>query len=91
MKKVADANNPDVSDAIAAIVERMRISAKRSSASDIESVILTLLRNEEMSTFELSVALNRAESTIRRHLYILIKKGLVIKKANGRSCIYQAK
>lgn len=91
MKKVADANNPDVSDAIAAIVERMKISAKRSSASDIESVILTLLRNEEMSTFELSVALNRAESTIRRHLYILIEKGLVIKKANGRSYIYQVK
>ena len=30
----------------------------------------TLLHNEGMSTFELYVALNRAEATIKRHLYI---------------------
>ena len=90
MKKVADANNPEVPEAIKAITERMKISARRSRAVDVESIILALLRNEEMSTMELSIALNRAESTIRHYLHKMVANGTIVKKGNGRRCTYSA-
>ena len=90
MKKVADANNPEVLEAINAITERMKISARHSRAVDVESVILTLLQSEEMSTMELSIALNRAESTIRHYLYKMVANGTIVRRGNGRGFTYSA-
>lgn len=89
MRKIADSNNPEISDAIIAITDRMKISAKRNKSSDIDKYILKLLAGETMSAYELAQAFNRKESTIVKYLRKLKRMGMVneIKDAHGRRYI----
>lgn len=77
LQKIADVNNPEVWQAIDAIVERLRISGKNNSAEDLEKMIIDLIKSGQNTTEALMIATNRSRSSIVRYLSKLRKSGAI--------------
>lgn len=77
LRIVADTNTPDIWFAIDAVVDRLKISAKQNSASDLENTIINLIQVGQDSTNDLMVATNRSKKTIFKYTAKLKKNGTI--------------
>jgi len=84
LSRVAKYNNPEPKDAIEAVVERLKISAKMSNSDDIEKMIIKLIGIGFDTTKDLAVATDRSESNIRMHLRKLKEANTIKQAETGR-------
>lgn len=83
LKTVSDTNIPNIWCAIDAVVDRLKISAKRNSVSELENTIINLIQVGQDSTRDLMVATNRSKKTISNYTAKLKKNGIITVKIDS--------
>ena len=68
LKKVSDSKNPDAWKAIDAIIERVKISGKRNTSSELEDEIVSLINSGNNTIVGIAKATNRTQSTISHYI-----------------------
>ena len=89
--KIADVNNPDVWKAIDEIVDRIKISGKKNSSSELEGEILFLVVRGYRTISDIAKATNRSQNTILSYVRKLKReRKLVQYRENGKKELFVA-